>query len=114
MVVLSALQIEASDGVTFYDLKSYKKHLFLHVEFYSNAKERVTSPIFTDFWMSKLEGQLQEYYAKGTVDFKMLIVVDNGLGHPTTWDLYEYTRNFYLSQHNISNATYVSGSDSNI
>jgi hypothetical protein len=34
--------------------------------------------------MSKLEDQLQEYYAKETVDFKMLIVVDNGLGHPTT------------------------------
>ena len=51
----------------------------------------VTGPIFTDFWISKLEGQLEEYYEKGTLDFKILIVVDNGLGHPATWDLYEYT-----------------------
>jgi hypothetical protein len=44
----------------------------------------------------------------------MLNVVDYGLGHPTTWDRYEYTRDFYLSQHDNPNATYVSGSDSNI
>jgi hypothetical protein len=78
------------------------------------CKGRVTDPIFTEFWMSKLEGQLQEYYTKGTLYFKILIIANNVHGHPTTWDLYEYTKDFYLSHYYISNAKYVLVSESNI
>jgi hypothetical protein len=36
---------------------------------YSNSKGQVTDPLFIDYLMSKLEGELCEYYTKENKDF---------------------------------------------
>ncbi|GFG29801.1 hypothetical protein Cfor_00232 [Coptotermes formosanus] len=64
-------------------LKGCVKHN-LPVHFYSNAKGWVTGPLFSDYLTSKLEGELQEYCAKENLAFKILLIVDDAPGHPTT------------------------------
>jgi hypothetical protein len=77
-------------------LKGCVKH-HLPVHFYSNTKAWVTGPLFSDYLTSKLEGELQEYCAKENLAFKILLIVDDAPGHPTTiQDLCEHIKVVFI------------------
>jgi hypothetical protein len=77
------------------------------MHFYSNAKVWVTGPLFSDYLMFKLEGELREYCTKENLAFKILLIVDNARGHPTTvQDLDEHIKVMFIPSNNFSNTTY--------
>lgn len=83
-------------------LKGYAKNL-LPVHFFSNPKGWVTGQIFSDYLVSKLKDELRHYCESENLSFKILLLVDNAPGHPTSiQDLCENIQIVYLPPNTTS------------
>uniref|UniRef100_A0A8C4Q849 Uncharacterized protein n=2 Tax=Eptatretus burgeri TaxID=7764 RepID=A0A8C4Q849_EPTBU len=83
-------------------LKGYVKKC-LPVYWYSNAKGCITGKIFCEYFSSQLHTELKEYCEKENLSFKILILLDDAIGHPPSiQDLSENIKVVFLPPNTTS------------